>query len=145
MIPNKERQGNRAPDWRAVRIDETRCWNREFLDKYGIEKMWGVYIIDFSSRTFCCSITPMYAMFFIESTWEGGPDEGEDLDVLFEEVLLADSGSQAVSYMRCSDIDRHIKDEKSFDKIDISSDEWEDDPNDGLEVAREYYVGNPTW
>lgn len=142
---NEPRPKTLDPDWRAVRFDETKYWDRKFLDEYGVEKMYGVYLVDLSSVTYCCSITPSYEMNFVESVIEGGPEDDERREALYDKVMLADTNSPLVSYMNCRNIENHIKNEKNQDKIGLAREDWVAEPDDGFEVAREYYVGNPTW
>ena len=142
---NQARSENLPPDWRAVRFDETKYWDRKFLDEYGVDKMFGVYLVDLSSVTYCCSLTPAYEMNFVGSAVDGGPDDEEQRETFHEEVMTADNGSDLVSYMTCRNIQNHLKDEKNQDKIEVDEDDWKEDPDSGFEVAREYYAGNPTW
>lgn len=147
MALNQPRPENLPPDWRAVRFDETQYWNSKFLDEHGVEKMCGVYLVDFSSRTYCCSLTPSYAMFFVESVPVGGPDDERQRDFFEDEVRTADSHTQPVSYMTCSNVDDHIKNEDNFDKIELDGDDWwkEDPRDDGLDEVMEAYAGCPSW
>jgi len=142
---DQSRSENLPPDWRAVRFDETQYWNRKFLDEYGVDKMFGVYLVDLSEVTHCCSLTPSYAMYPVDSVVEGGPDDEARRETLHDEVMLADSNGDLVRYMTCRSIDNHLKDEKNQDKIEVGEDEWRGDPDAGFEAVREYYVGNPTW
>lgn len=144
---DQPRPENLPPDWRAVRFDETEYWDRKFLDEYGVDKMYGVYVVDLSSVTYCCSPVKNYAMFFVESTYDGGPGCEEDArrDVLEDEIRTADSNSPLVSYMHCSSVDAHIKDEKNVDKFELFGDDWKDDPDEGLQEILDAYHECPSW
>ena len=142
---NQPRPDNLPPDWRAVRFDETIYWNSTFLDEHRISKMHGVYLVDLSSVTYCCSLTPAYAMHFMGSVYEdAGHLSDSERETLFEEIMLADSGTDSVCYMDCKNVDRHIGNDNQT-KIELDEDDWKGDPNDGLDYAHEFYQGNPTW
>lgn len=134
------------PDWRAIRIDETRYCNAEWLEKFGIKTLYSVYLVDFASVTNCCEITPSYALNFIENVSDDDsvPDDEEAREVLFEELREVNNGAELVTYMHCRVLDRML-DDKNQSKIEVEIDDGEVDGDRGFEDAREYYVGNPTW
>jgi hypothetical protein len=49
------------PEFRYVRIDETKYWDKEFVKGLGNgTKIVATYIYDATERTFCCEITPSF-------------------------------------------------------------------------------------
>lgn len=133
------------PAWHAIKLDETGHYDKEFLEKYGVGKIYGVYIADFSSRTYCCEITPSYALYFINSVAEYPDYDDDDKRVEFlDELDECDGYTEPVVYFHCHTI-KALPDDRKY-PIHIQEDDWRDDPEgSGYEVAREECQGNPVW
>lgn len=132
------------PAWHVIKLDETCFYDKSFLDQYGVEKIYGVYIVDFSKRVYCCEITPSYELNFVKSIYEGGPDvEDEEAIEAFECHLYdCDAVTESVSYMHCGSI--HSLPEDCKVPIQIQDSDW-DDSDDGFNAAYEECVSNPVW
>lgn len=46
------------PDFRVVKIDVTRHWCADIQQRAG--RLWNVYLVDVSTRVYCCEMTPSY-------------------------------------------------------------------------------------
>lgn len=128
------------PDWQSIYLDETRYWNLADADKPLIEKMIGVYVYDRNSVTYCCEVTPSYAMIHLyNSAWVGVDCTDEDRKRIHSDYVDAAMGSDDdVRYMHARDVDR-IPDSqrKSYGEL---SDADADDR--GEAEVREYWQGN---
>jgi hypothetical protein len=133
-----------APAWHAVRINETGYYDEKFLGEHGVEKIWGIYVTNFNSHTFCCELTPSYELHFMGSMPEDWPEDERKRESLFDDLSENDAHSSQVLYYHCSAIKALSDDCKH--PIEIEEDDWRDDPEDsGLEAAREVLQGNPIW
>lgn len=132
------------PAWHAVRLDETHFYGKMFLDEFGVEKIYGVYVVDFSKRVHCCEITPSYELNFVNSVFDGGPDDDERLEELVQKLYEADACTDNVLYMHCNAV--NALPEGCKHPIQIDEDEWGDTPeNDGFDAAYEECQSNPVW
>lgn len=133
------------PNWHAVAINETSYWKKEWIEEHGIESMYGVYIVNLNEVTYCCSLTPSYCLYFIESfpIHKDGvdPDEGER-ESIYSDTLDADCHTEEVSYFNCGGIDR--LDDKWKDRLDVDLDDAETD-NEKIDAVREHYQSCPTF
>lgn len=131
------------PAWHAVRFDETSFYDEEFRKKYGVGKIYGVYVADFASRTYCCEITPSYEMHFMGSVIDEWPDD-DDMRVELQDAMDEnDRHSERVVYYHCRTINALAKARKHA--IELDEDDWRDDSESGLEAAQESYYANPVW
>ena len=102
---NQERDFNEIPrKWTAVRVDETGHCGEEFVARCG-GKVFQVYLFDANEVTYCCEVTPSYALYPIAVVAGEYPESDEAQQVLFEELLEAGHGAE-MAYMHCSMIDR---------------------------------------
>ena len=135
------------PSWHAIRLDETHFYDKSFLDEYGVEKIYGVYVTDFNTRVYCCEITPSYELNFVNSVFDGGPDRDDDeekFENLEQELYKADAYTESVSYMHCGSVSALPEDCKH--PIQIDDDDWGDTPeNNGFDAAYEECQSNPVW
>lgn len=133
-----------APDWRSVRLNESSHWDPKFIKENDVDKMYGVYLVNFNSVTHCCSLTPSFELNFVGSVYTGGPEDDEGREQLFEAILAADQQSELVKYIYCKDLNKALT-EVDQHKIELDKSDWEDDEDRGFEHVRDYYCGNPTW
>ncbi|HEC72599.1 MAG: hypothetical protein ACTSW7_00595 [Candidatus Thorarchaeota archaeon] len=116
------------PEFKAVKIDETRHWNEKFREKFGITEMVGVYVFNPNEATHCCELTPSYELLFVhtQSDWdiELNEDEREEM---YDGINDSDTDQDSI-YMHCSSVDR-------METVDIG--EFEDEYE-----AIEYCHGN---
>lgn len=92
----------------AIKLEETSYWNLDLIeggDK--IEKIWGVYIYEPESGTYCCSLFPSYWFEFIEHVFELKEEFKDDDELrssiweqLIESTIDDPSGYYDVSYIR---------------------------------------------
>ena len=131
---NQERDFNEIPrKWTAVRVDETRHCGEEFVTRCG-GKVFQVYLFDANERTYCCCVTPSYALYPIEVVAGKYPESDEAQQALFEELLEVGHGAE-MAYMDCSMIDR-LDAESKVEQTGLDNDASEDD-------VREHYHGCP--
>lgn len=91
------------PKWTVVKLDETANWEHgdpEIVPRLG--RIFGVYVCDRSLHVHCCEFTPSYELHFVESQFEGSPD---DSDRLADYVMDGDRDTPAVCYVHCHSID----------------------------------------
>jgi len=103
-------------DFRVVAIDETRHWNKDIQEACGTIKT--VYLFDKSVQTFCCEITPSYALtplYYIA--------ENEISDEMHE--TLQQELPNEVSHFHCSVVDE-LESESTENDIDFESSESEE-------------------
>ena len=120
-----------ATDFRVVAVDETHHWDKEIQDVCGSIKT--VYLFDKSVQTFCCEITPSYALtplYYIT--------ENEVSDEMWE--TLHNELPHEVSYYHCRVIDE-LETESPNNNIDFESSESEE-YLEHFEEVREYCNGN---
>lgn len=115
---NEPRDPNLKPILHVVRRDETRFWNADVVEKAG--RLFGVYLIDKSSETYCCELTPSRWLEYIGPTWSGGPElDDEARDALFEDILQACADSEGIyMHLRAADALAVVADHSPTD------DEW---------------------
>jgi hypothetical protein len=101
-----EKRNDIPLDLWVVKIDQTEYWTKEvFKENPCIKRIFGVYMVDMNSRTFCCELTPSYALCFLENQWDGdSPDDDEALEKASES--MQEPEDQRFSYYHCSTIDR---------------------------------------
>lgn len=133
----------------AVRIDETECWTDDVRAK--VDKVYGIYLVDLNCHTYCCSMTPSYAMYYIGFSIQSNKtsmfDKMDEIEEL-EMEMMANSSPELVCYMNCSDVDRMDKSNFDFD-FTVDHDYYNfDDPKEYHEMIDdmiESYNGNPTF
>jgi hypothetical protein len=91
-----------------VKLDETLNWEHgdpAILAKAG--RIFGLYVADLSVGVHCCELTRSYALYFVESQWEGTGKElsEEDREAVHDYVMEGDRDTQPVSYMHCHTVD----------------------------------------
>ncbi len=89
---------------RYVKIDETQHWREDIAKKAG--SILGIYLYDDSVEVNCCEITPSYELYFVQSEFTEHDEDESKREVLFDEILEGDSGTELVKYMHCSAIRR---------------------------------------
>jgi hypothetical protein len=93
------------PDFRYIAIDETRHWMDENLIKKCGGKIFGIYVFDANSRTYCCELTPSYELNFLRSEPLTLPEDDEERERVCEMVSDADRDTEPVAYYHCRTID----------------------------------------
>lgn len=96
------------PDWCLIKFDERRHWRDDIQS--ATKAIWSVYTFDRSSYTYCCELTPSYALFFVANEVDFA-DELEDDEEAREAVmtLVGYGESERVAYMHVSDVEQHIE------------------------------------
>ena len=122
------------PDVKYVKIDETRHWNSDFLKKYDITRMVGVYVFDANEYTYCCEMTPSHFLDFIETQPEGEYlEDDEAREAMYDEIMEANCQSDNVCYMHVSSVKVGRTGIIEIGDLDGCED---------MEEAREYAQGN---
>jgi hypothetical protein len=138
-----------APIFKSVKINGTQHWDVEFLKKYGISEIWDVYIYDETTATYCCELTPSYALYPVDSfpvfkSDDVDEDVREEVYEQLDEARFADP--EHVHYHHCSGIDSISDDNKHLQDIsDVDKDEWdtEEEYNKLCESVCGEYSSNP--
>ena len=139
LMPNRF-NAKVPPAWNAILIDESEFYEDEFLTRCG-GKLYGVYLADLNSRTYCCELTPSNALYFIGSVPEEWPEDDEEKDSLYDDLSESDTCSPEVSYFHCHSI-KAMPDSRKH-AIQLDEDDWGDAENDGYEAALEAYQACP--
>lgn len=130
------RNDNVKPDWYCVAIDETQFWNMDPEDLPFVEKIYGVYVYDASTYTYCCEFTPSYWLEFIENSFVFTSDTPDEVkDCILEKYSWAGGEGfyQHVYQVKAIPLKNHYG-------------EPEDECNDrGADEVREYYQSNPVF
>lgn len=84
--------------WRAVALDETGDWNREYDEGRLMrlcKKIYTVYVYNPNVAVHCCEITPSYEMQFMGYVpiYDYYELTDEDRDYVFDEILEATSST----------------------------------------------------
>lgn len=124
------------------------CLGETFELKRYIESVDSVYLVNRKSHTFCCELTPSYAMHFLycESTLvkeleaeltEKQREEISEYDFEYERA------EEAVTYMHVSGIDRSIE-RGSIKLLQIKPEKYAECETEeqAIEELTEYYIGN---
>ena len=123
------KKGKTMPKFKAVKVNETQHWNEEFRKKFGITKIFGVYVFNPNEATNCCELTPSYELNFVHSDAECDDELSDEMrEEMFDKIMEGDIHTEPVTYMHCRDIDR-------MKTIDIGEFET-------IEDAIEYCQGN---
>jgi hypothetical protein len=121
------------PVFKSVRIDETMCWNTDFVAGLGPgAKVIGTYVYDETERTYCCEIMPSYWLEYMGTHVEPGRElTEEEWDKVHEFIMEGEAEhGDAGHYRHCSSM-------KSF-KPEIVPGSC-----DTMDEVREYWNGNP--
>lgn len=127
------------PNWVAVCIDESEYCDSEFLARCG-GKVYGVYLVDTNSITYCCSPVKTYCLNLVDTVPERAPEDPEEAERLWEELRECTHNSPHVMYVECRVIDNLPEDHKAAQS---TPEEWAEDEDRGFEEVREAYCGNP--
>lgn len=95
------------PDMWCIKEDETKYWREDLIKKYGIKRIFGVYLFNAAKAVYCCEMTPSYERVFIHSQWEADEaiyDNEELREELYAEIDDGDNGTETFSYAHCCDL-----------------------------------------
>jgi hypothetical protein len=137
------------PDFEVVRIDETKDCHG--FEKYGIKKVYGVYLYDKNCETRCCSFQKDHYLRFVDFAYE-------TIDYLTEEqgekaydfLMTANRETEDGFYMAVSAVERIAEEDRHemnifSDKERLEASENRDDYDDLFNATMEHYLGNPIW
>jgi hypothetical protein len=99
------------PQYRYIKVNETRDWDEEFVKKLGINGViWAVYAYDSSVVTHCCELTPSYEMIYLGTEFTtDSPYDSIDCEFVEEELRDVEAARDTnYSYMHCNDVERII-------------------------------------
>ena len=130
------------PVIKVVKIDETAYWCRDTVKAAG--RIFGVYVYDEQSVTYCCEMSPSYALHFVESqTSRVVPDEMNQM------MLEAGCDTPPVSYVHCRLVDaypempeRQFPEERTGQYVLFEADPESPDSVQAIEEALEFARGN---
>jgi hypothetical protein len=115
------------PKFKVVKIDETKNWREDIVEKSG--KIFGIYLYDESRQTRCCEITPSYEMHFLNSMSENHIEDEEEREILFDEISEGDIHTERVSYFHVSSIDKLSGKNVYSEGFEIDEEEYETEEN----------------
>ena len=131
----------------AIRIDETKGYNQEWLDKeYGKwapTSLWSVYIVRPNQPTYLASLTPSSFAMYAYSDGDLPLDAPEEFrEKLSEDLMAADHDDEYFDFKMIQNI---IKDRKNSHDLGMyeTEDESLTECQDAWEAARDHLVGNP--
>jgi hypothetical protein len=134
----EQRSKGHKPDYRWIKIDETRHWRKPFLRKIGPDAtITSMYVFDHNSTTNCCELTPSYALYRAGTSFNTSRDlsleEAEEID---EEIRKAQADEDEVTYVHCSSIDGSKRSQPITQFVDCPDETT-------IEEVVEYYQANP--
>jgi hypothetical protein len=121
------------PDYRYVRIDETRYWNEEFLADIGPDaKIVATYIFNANEVTYCCEITPSYWLEYVGTEFSADRDITDEEYEKFDDIIRENEMETDGHYRHCSGVDGKIISRFEGCDEDVTIDD-----------VREEYCANP--
>lgn len=84
---------------RICLIEETENWSREVTER--ARRIFGVYLYNPDTRTYCCEITPSHELYFLQSVPETVPDDENEREHLLDDINEGNFETERVSYVHC--------------------------------------------
>jgi len=100
---------------KILKVDQTYAWDKEFLQKYRISRMFGVYIFDSAVVVHAAELAGSCECHFVESQPEY-PDtlSDKDREEMFDRILEADIQTPGVAYYHVSDVKQMVPFRRGF-------------------------------
>lgn len=109
-----------VPDFRILKVDETYHWREDIRQAAGT--ILSVYLVDVSSRTYCCEPTPSYELELVGYTWTRIQEEESAQEQLSEDINRAfQQESEVIHYRHCSSIQ-----EENLEVLKLDPAHWAD-------------------
>ena len=90
-------------DWRYHVRDVSQYVSPDLLAACG-GVVYAVHVFDATSRTYCCEVTPSYAMFFLRHEPRALPDCEDARESVWALLMECDQDQDEVSYMHTSQV-----------------------------------------
>lgn len=91
--------------FKVVKIDETPMWAEVMRKRAG--KLTGVYIYDDGEQTNCVEVTPSFWLEFIQTEPENYPEDDEERERLFDDIMEAEArAGDSSHYRHCSAVEK---------------------------------------
>lgn len=139
-MPRLNQEPHLPPRWRAVSLNETRCFNIAEEHRHLIKEIRAVYFYNDAEQTYCCSLTPSYDMRGLYHYVVLADDLSDEAAEQAHDEMNAEYCSESPEdcYMDCSGIDRKesvifATEEQIFSMDEESCTE---------DAVREYWQGN---
>lgn len=137
------------PDFEVVRIDETKDYHG--FDKYGIKKVYGVYLYDKNCVTCCCSFQKDHYLRYVGFAYDVSSDLSDaECERAYDYLLEANEHAETGHYFAASYVERIAEEDRH--EINIFSDEERLEASedrkaydDLLKATIDHYQGNPIW
>jgi hypothetical protein len=101
------------PLFKIVEVDATTFFEDRFREEHSIKAITDRYLYDERQVTYCCSAAPMYTMHYIGCYAEFLEPTDQDMyEDAHEQILIAASTTDPITYMRAYDIDSISDDRK---------------------------------
>ena len=91
------------PDFKIVHLDQTGNWLESIRNQLKGGKVWAIYLFDKNQVTYCCELTPSYALHFIRD--EGEMGDGSEIDEKLQDEIQGVGGDTSVCYYHSRIID----------------------------------------
>jgi len=132
------------PDFKYIKQDDTRYWDKEFVASLGEgAKIVSTYIYDANIEVHLCEITASYELHYAGTDYIPGKElTDEEHQNAFEYILLGESDTEPVTYMWCSDVEKHCDPQPVTGGVTYKGQD-ELTPEEMMEEILEYYQGNP--
>lgn len=100
---------------KILKIDQTGNWDKEFLAKYRISRMFGVYIFDSATIVHAAELAGSFECHFVESQPDY-PDTLSDKDhgEMLDQIMEADSQTENIAYYHVSDVEQMVPFRRGF-------------------------------
>jgi hypothetical protein len=144
-----ERNPDVKPDWRYVKIDETKYWGDNSPAKLLGKKLVATYAYNKNSVTYCCSLTPSYWMLYLGTEAQYDEELTEEQRELIDDNIREAESEDQCNYYDCSCVDKMESKPLPYnidvDRTDFSDDEaGENEYNNKVEdCIRESFAANP--
>ena len=134
-----DRNRHVPPNWIAVRINETSYFDERFVERCG-GAVYGIYLVDTNSVTYCCSAEKTYCLHLMDTVSERILHDDEASEQLHEELMEISQDSPKIVYVQCHAIDEMPEEHRAAQP---TPDDWSAMDDRGYAEVREGYCGNP--
>jgi hypothetical protein len=129
------------PDWRIVKVDQTRIVGEQYLKERKIKNCGMYYLIDANLHVYICSLTPCHEAFAMHAFVNYESFEAFEADDGLAEIELMDE--EDVSYFDTGILRNPSKSAENY-LPDREEDETDEEYRNRVpDEVREYLCGNP--
>lgn len=148
-LEENDTKNNIKPDWRYVKIDETKNWDETSPARMFGKKLVATYAYNKNSVTYCCSLTPAYWMLYLGTEAQCDKElTDEQWESINDNIQESEYNDQS-GYYNCSCIDAMESNPLPY-SIDVDRNDFSDDAageneynNKVADDIRESFLANP--